>query len=230
LAVCAAIGIYVMAIIAASRSGNAGFESGLEQLSKQASNADRGYGISPGKDAKALAYSDFMLIQRMPTALLGGFYGVVPRAVWPSKPTYVSTGPIVGAYVFRSQYRITMGAGMPVSLPAELTLAFGPTWFYIGFLAILILVVMTAALLIRFPSLIFASILFWAGLCTQGLPKSQAEFGVDVISIILLSFCGLKIRNVAHVTTRAPVRRRGQALPAAPIPRSLDQHRSIGRL
>ena len=204
--------LVVMALISANRQGDEGIAVGFQIFGEQLSNSASGYGISPVKDAIIWEYSEQRRIPEVGIVLLGGFYGLVPRTLWPSKPTFVSTGPIAGAFVFREMSYVDQGAGIPVSMPSEIALAFGSAWFMPGFIAAGLLMALVAVLFQPYPFLIFASFTFYSGLMSHGLPKSQVALLLDVVTLLILVWVvGFRFVRINRQQARAAARRKNAA-------------------
>lgn len=176
----------LMALIAAERRGDEGIGAGFEILAQQVANTETGYGLSPAKDAIVWDYSESRQIPGVGVVLMGGFYGLVPRAIWPGKPEFVASGPIAGAFVFRGQEFVTHGAGIPISLPSEIALAFGSAWFLPGMVAAAVLMIAASELLRPFRLMIFVLVAFYSGLMAHGLPKSQVTLLLDAVSLLMI--------------------------------------------
>lgn len=183
----AAAGITLMALISAERRGVEGLGAGFSILSGQVAQSETGHGLSPAKDALVWEYSERKQIPEVGLILLGGVYGLIPRALWPGKPVFVSTGPVAGAFVFRGQSSVDVGAGIPISFPSEVVLAFGSAWFLPGLFASGFLMVLVAELLRKYPLLLFASFSFYSGIISYGLPKSQTDLLLDVLTLLIMA-------------------------------------------
>ncbi|SOC20417.1 hypothetical protein [Rhodobacter maris] len=181
------IGTALMAAISAERAGVGSLAEGFTILGEQLNNSATGYGLAPEKDRIVWDYSQGGGIPVVQVLLLGGFYGLIPRAFWPGKPEFVGTGPLAGAYVFRGQNYVDQGAGIPISFPSEIALAFGSAWFLPGFLATVLVVILVAEILRPFPLLTFALLSFLSGIVAHGLPKSQVELIVNALTLLLIT-------------------------------------------
>ncbi|MGQ7848592.1 hypothetical protein ACUNV4_29110 [Granulosicoccus sp. 3-233] len=186
--------VQLMSVISEVRKGK-GEQSGISLIIEQLNNNEAGYGLSPAKDARIYDYGERDTIPSLRTVIFGGFYGYIPRVFWSNKPNFVSSGPLVGAFVFREQYFITeLGAGIPASFPSEVALGFGSEWFFPSFILVMIMMILVGEFSVRYPYIITSSFSFYAGLPAHGLPKSQLELIMSiVIMALLLRLTGFKV-------------------------------------
>ena len=189
--------IPILAQIAEERANRDG--EGYEILYEQAFGSDSGYGFAVSKDE---AVYDFVRANGPamdPTYMLGGVYGLFPRVWWENKPTYVDSGPIAGALVFRDERWVTPGAAIPISFPAEMAFAFGTNAFWVG-LVLYGFVAAGACLAIKkWPMLLVPLSLLITQLAGGGLPKSVAVFIINFVAVLFLTrFVGLRIVRISR--------------------------------
>jgi hypothetical protein len=134
-----------------------------------------------------------------PVYLLGGFYGLVPRVWWAGKPSYVGSGPIAGALVFREEAYVTRGAGIPISMPSEFALAFGLSGFWIGLMLYFFLAILSYLAMRRYPLYFAPIVLFAFQLTGGGFPKSMSVLFMNIIGVFfvsrLLNFRVVRVKN-----------------------------------
>lgn len=202
------IQIPILAQISAERTSRD--VDGYEILYEQAFKSDGGYGFSVAKDRTVYKFVERTGPVMDPVFMLGGFYGLVPRAWWQEKPKYVGTGPIAGSLVFREDPVVTRGAGIPISMPSELALLLGLSGFWIGMILYFFLAIFSYLAIRRYPLYFIPFILFAAQLPGGGLPKSMNVFVLNLIGVVFIS--RLLNFRVVHVGKRFDRPYRGKAL------------------
>ncbi|MEC8511949.1 MAG: hypothetical protein VX015_07370 [Planctomycetota bacterium] len=209
LLVVAALAALVLTQITGDRFGATSRAEGAAVLARQVTKNAAGYGVSAPKDIRAYDFSKTTSVPEMRVVMLGGFYGFVPRVLWPSKPEFVTTGRLTGAHVFRQTSRTARGAGIPCSVAAEVAICYGSQFFFPGFLLAALLGVAALCIAAKLPYLAFGAVTFVEGLASHGLPKSQFEFvatAITCIAIVKVSGIRFTWASVNDVPRHSPSR------------------------
>jgi hypothetical protein len=168
---------------------------GLSLIYSQISS-DRGNYFSPERDKIILNYiGEFGTLLPVET-LFSGFYGLIPRALWASKPSFVGIGPLVGAFVFGTGNGVLdRGAGIPISFPAQMALTLGQSYFVIGILLVAMLGYAILALSKKYPILIFPFLSSFPSLMGSDIGRIQISFITTTVGLaIILKLLGLRFR------------------------------------
>lgn len=185
--------VFFSASVAEHRANKVGDGQGWALLAEQISS-ENGNGFSPDKDVVVLDYVFRNGPRLEPVQLLGGFYGLIPRFLWPGKPQFVFTGPISGALIFRGGWRSKSVAGIPISIASEFAFAFGYLSFFLGIFLCGVIICLLGTMCKTYPLLLVPYMFILPTLIAGGLPMAQFTFITgSALTFFALLISGTKI-------------------------------------
>ncbi|MFD0982576.1 hypothetical protein [Tropicimonas aquimaris] len=188
------LGLRMILVTTAERAG-VDLQTGLFLLRSQLAGY-LGNGYSPLRDQAILEYVQSFGTFIPPITIFAPIYGFIPRVLWPGKPD-VGVGRIVGEDVFNTGGGYNdRGAGIPISVPAEMEAIFGHGGFWIGLFFVVLLMVFLGRKCLRHPALILPIMLIAPSMMGSDFGRLGMLFIILSVSLLLCDkFLGVGVTS-----------------------------------
>lgn len=180
------LGFYFLVYVTSERAGVDPF-TGAELLVLQLSGP-LGNGYSPMRDLIVMDFVEYRGAIFSPIMMLSPIYGFIPNFVWPGKPD-VGAGRLVGQEIFGTGGGFYgLGAGIPISVPAHFETMFGQGGYYLGMIAVLLVIGTMGAMARRYTALLIPLMMTAHNLMGSDIGRLGMQLIILTVSLVLVQF------------------------------------------
>jgi hypothetical protein len=206
------IGVAMVVIEMTAQRSHGDWIDGLESLETTIAG-ETGNALAPPKELKVLRYVETNGPFLEPYTLFSGFWGFIPRVIWQEKPD-VGVGRLIGTIVFGTGGgRFDRGAGMPVSVAAQVAAIFGTAFYPVGIFGVASILVLVAVATKRYPILLFGLVSTAPWAVGSDIGRMQMGF-IMTTAVLWVTFrvVGLRLVYRSASRGRAALHKRAQAI------------------
>ena len=206
------IGLAMVVIGMTAQRKQGDWIDGLESIERTITG-DTGNALAPPKELEVLRYVDNNGPFLESYTLFSGFWGFIPRVIWQEKPD-VGIGRRIGTIVFGTGGGlIDKGAGMPVSIGAQVAAIFGAAFYPVGIFGVASILVLVAVATNGYPVLLYGLVSTAPWMVGSDIGRMQMSF-IMTTAVLWVTFKVLGLRLVYRTASRghAVLYNRAQAI------------------